>query len=79
MATSSDKIVTYARSLGSSGDMHMQTHHPAPLFPLADDFFSGWIVDAIAAEVGYVDGATLRTLLRERLGRGVCDLRADLR
>jgi transcriptional regulator GlxA family with amidase domain len=36
-------------------------------------------VEAIAAEVGYVDGATLRTLLRERLGRGVRELRADLR
>jgi len=36
-------------------------------------------VDAIAAEVGYEDGATLRTLLRERLGRGVRELRADLR
>lgn len=36
-------------------------------------------LDAIAAEVGYVDGATLRTLLRERLGKGVRDLRADLR
>jgi len=40
---------------------------------------SGMDVDAIAAEVGYVDGATLRTLLRERLGRGVRELRADLR
>ncbi len=39
----------------------------------------GLDLDAIAAEVGYVDGATLRTLLRERLGRGVRDLRADLR
>jgi transcriptional regulator GlxA family with amidase domain len=36
-------------------------------------------VDAIAAEVGYVDGATLRTLLRQRLGRGVRELREDLR
>lgn len=36
-------------------------------------------LDAIAAEVGYVDGATLRTLLRQRLGRGVRELRADLR
>jgi transcriptional regulator GlxA family with amidase domain len=36
-------------------------------------------IDAIAAEVGYVDGATLRTLLRQRLGRGVRDLRAELR
>jgi transcriptional regulator GlxA family with amidase domain len=36
-------------------------------------------VDAIAAEVGYVDGASLRTLLRERLGRGVRELRASLR
>jgi transcriptional regulator GlxA family with amidase domain len=35
-------------------------------------------VEAIATEVGYVDGATLRTLLRERLGRGVRELRADL-
>jgi transcriptional regulator GlxA family with amidase domain len=40
---------------------------------------SGLDVEAIAAEVGYVDGATLRTLLRQRLGRGVRDLRADLR
>ena len=36
-------------------------------------------IEAIAAEVGYADGATLRTLLRERLGRGVRDLRAQLR
>jgi transcriptional regulator GlxA family with amidase domain len=40
---------------------------------------SGLAIDAIAAEVGYVDGATLRTLLRQRLGRGVRDLRAELR
>jgi transcriptional regulator GlxA family with amidase domain len=32
-------------------------------------------IDAIAAQVGYVDGATLRTLLRRRLGRGVRELR----
>jgi transcriptional regulator GlxA family with amidase domain len=36
-------------------------------------------IDAIATAVGYVDGATLRTLLRQRLGRGVRELRADLR
>lgn len=35
-------------------------------------------LDAIAAEVGYVDGATLRTLLRQKLGRGVRELRAEL-
>jgi transcriptional regulator GlxA family with amidase domain len=40
---------------------------------------SGLDLDAIAAEVGYLDGATLRTLLRERLGRGVRELRAELR
>lgn len=40
---------------------------------------SGLDIDAIAAEVGYADGATLRSLLRQRLGRGVRDLRADLR
>jgi transcriptional regulator GlxA family with amidase domain len=40
---------------------------------------SGMDLEAIAAEVGYVDGATLRTLLRQRLGRGVRDLRAGLR
>jgi transcriptional regulator GlxA family with amidase domain len=33
-------------------------------------------IEAIAAEVGYADGATLRTLLRRRLGRGVRELRA---
>jgi transcriptional regulator GlxA family with amidase domain len=36
-------------------------------------------IEAIAAAVGYEDGATLRSLLRERLGRGVRDLRSDLR
>jgi transcriptional regulator GlxA family with amidase domain len=40
---------------------------------------SGMSIEAIAAEVGYEDGATLRTLIRERLGRGVRELRADLR
>lgn len=36
-------------------------------------------IDAVAAEVGYADGATLRTLLRRRLGLGVRELRADAR
>ena len=36
-------------------------------------------LEEIAAEVGYADGATLRALLRQRLGRGVRELRADLR
>jgi transcriptional regulator GlxA family with amidase domain len=36
----------------------------------------GHDIEAIAAEVGYSDGATLRTLLRERLGRGVREIRA---
>lgn len=40
---------------------------------------SGLDLDAIAERVGYVDGATLRSLMRRRLGRGVRDLRADLR
>lgn len=40
---------------------------------------SGLDIEAIAAEVGYVDGRTLRVLLRERLGKGVRDLRANLR
>jgi transcriptional regulator GlxA family with amidase domain len=35
-------------------------------------------IEAIAAEIGYQDGATLRTLLRKRLGRGVRQLRAEL-
>lgn len=40
---------------------------------------SGLDIEAIAAEVGYDDGATLRTLLRRRLGRGVPELRSELR
>jgi transcriptional regulator GlxA family with amidase domain len=32
-------------------------------------------VDEIAAEVGYSDAVTLRTLLRKKTGRGVRDLR----
>jgi transcriptional regulator GlxA family with amidase domain len=35
-------------------------------------------IDTIAAEVGYQDGVTLRTLLRERLGHGVRELRAEV-
>ena len=33
-------------------------------------------VDQIAAQVGYADGVTLRTLLRRKLGRGVRELRS---
>ena len=33
-------------------------------------------VERIAAEIGYSDGVTLRTLLRRRLGRGVREIRA---
>jgi len=40
---------------------------------------SGLDLETIAAEVGYADGATLRTLLRQRLGCGVRELRAELR
>ncbi|MDC0714409.1 helix-turn-helix domain-containing protein [Stigmatella sp. ncwal1] len=36
-------------------------------------------VDEIAAQVGYSDGVTLRTLLRRKLGRGVRELRANAR
>ena len=35
-------------------------------------------VEQIAAEVGYADGATLRTLLRDKLGRGVREIRAGI-
>lgn len=35
-------------------------------------------IDAIAIEVGYIDGATLRNLLYDRLGRGVREIRSDL-
>jgi hypothetical protein len=44
-----------------------------------DESRSGLDVEAIAAEVGYSGGHTLRMPLRERLGRGVRQLRADLR
>ena len=39
----------------------------------------GMDLEAVAAQVGYIDGATLGALLRQRTGRGVRDLRADLR
>ena len=35
-------------------------------------------VDQIAAELGYAEGATLRVLLRRRLGRGVREIRRSL-
>jgi transcriptional regulator GlxA family with amidase domain len=37
----------------------------------------GHDLERIAGEVGYADSATLRNLLRRRLGRGVRELRAD--
>lgn len=40
---------------------------------------SGLDLDAAAAAVGYIEGATLGSLLRQRTGRGVRGLRADLR
>ncbi|MBB3261154.1 AraC-like DNA-binding protein [Paraburkholderia bannensis] len=33
---------------------------------------SGFDIEAIATKTGYVDGATLRTLSRQRLGCGIC-------
>jgi transcriptional regulator GlxA family with amidase domain len=35
-------------------------------------------VDDIAAQVGYADGVTLRTLLRQKLGKGVRELRVPI-
>jgi transcriptional regulator GlxA family with amidase domain len=39
----------------------------------------GYDLETIASEVGYADSATLRSLLRRRLGRGVRELRAEMR
>jgi transcriptional regulator GlxA family with amidase domain len=39
----------------------------------------GHDIESIASEVGYADSATLRTLLRRKLGRGVRALRAEMR
>jgi transcriptional regulator GlxA family with amidase domain len=38
----------------------------------------GQNLEEVAADVGYADPATLRTLLRRRLGRGVRELRAEM-
>ncbi|CAB3757108.1 GlxA family transcriptional regulator [Paraburkholderia humisilvae] len=37
----------------------------------------GYDIETVSSEVGYADPATLRTLLRRRLGRGVRELRSD--
>ncbi|HEX7664656.1 MAG TPA: helix-turn-helix domain-containing protein [Polyangiaceae bacterium] len=39
---------------------------------------SGQDIDAIARQVGYRDGATVRVLLQKRLGRGVRELRSEI-
>ena len=51
----------------------LRVEHAQPLLHGSD-----MEIDAIATEVGYEDGATLRSLIRQRLVRGVRDLRADL-
>ena len=51
----------------------LRVEHAQPLLHGSD-----MEIDAIATEVGYEDGAMLRSLTRQRLGRGVRDLRADL-
>jgi transcriptional regulator GlxA family with amidase domain len=38
----------------------------------------GCNLETIASEVGYADSATLRTLLRRKLGHGVRELRAEM-
>jgi transcriptional regulator GlxA family with amidase domain len=40
---------------------------------------TGHDLESIANEVGYADSATLRTLLRRKLGRGVREIRAGMR
>jgi transcriptional regulator GlxA family with amidase domain len=40
---------------------------------------NGLDLDSVAVEVGYIEGATLGALLRQRTGRGIRDFRADLR
>jgi transcriptional regulator GlxA family with amidase domain len=47
---------------------------------VAQSFIRGGELDleAIAAEVGYADAATLRKFLRQRLGRGVREIRKEL-
>jgi transcriptional regulator GlxA family with amidase domain len=39
---------------------------------------AGCNLETIASEVGYADSATLRTLLRRKLGHGVKELRAGM-
>ena len=48
----------------------------APLVPsVPGDAYQPKAVDDIAADVGYSDGVTLRTLLRRKTGCGVRELR----
>jgi transcriptional regulator GlxA family with amidase domain len=56
------KAVGVARRLSDSND------------PMVREVDSS--VDRIAAEIGYSDGVTLRSLLRRKLGRGVRELRS---
>ena len=50
----------------------MRVERAQHLISIGDD------LEKIASEVGYSDSATLRTLLRRRLGRGVRELRAEM-
>jgi len=48
----------------------LRVEHAVHLLKTTDD-----TVDNVASAVGYADGATLRTLLRKRLGKGIRELR----
>ncbi len=76
---SADELKIRPSANTSAGSQRIFMRKTTPGLSCVNKNGRGLDLAAIAAEVGYVEGAVSRTLLRERFARGLRELRADRR